>query len=563
MKKEAAPFWVRIDATAAQDTDGTPVCRATMIDITERKKAEAELVESKALVEAVVENVPLMIFVKEATDLRFVIFNHAGEELLGYDRRDLMGKNNLDLFPPEQAAHFMAKDREVLDGEAVMLDIPEEPIQTAKKGQRLLHTRKVSIRGSDGTTKFLLGISEDITERKKTEDERLKLEAQLRQSQKMESLGTLAGGIAHNFNNILAVIIGNTELAVDNVPESNPAGKYLKEILSASLRAKDVVSQILGFARKTVFQLMPVKMRPIISETLTLIRASVPATIEIRQDLSCTSDTVMADSTQIKQMLINLCDNAKKAMLAQDGVLEVKLENTLLDEKNAGRHENLSPGNYLKLTVRDTGHGIDPKIIDRIIDPYFTTSSMAEASGMGLAVVHGIVKHHNGAITAASEPGKGSVFEVLFPLTENQAEAGIEKTPVLPSGNEKILFIDDDASLVKMAKRMLENHGYQVETKNDPVEALDVVRSEPGRFDLIITDMTMPKMTGDTLAQEILSIRPDMPIILCSGFNKNIDADKARALGIRRYIEKPLNMSDFVAAVRRVLDEAKRDDWAV
>jgi len=250
----------------------------------------------------------------------------------------------------------------------------------------------------------------DITETKN-------LHEQLQQSQKMEAIGTLAGGTAHEFNNILGAIIGNTELAINDVPESNPARECLEEIQKASLRARDVVRQLLGFARKSVFQLIPVQISLIVSETLNLIRASIPTTIEIRQNLSCEPDTVMADSTQISQVLINLCTNAKNAMQEEGGVLDVKLEDTTLDEASASRYEDLSPGNYLKLTVKDSGHGIDPKIIDRIFEPYFTTTSLAEGTGMGLAVVHGIVKYHNGAITVASEPGKGAVFEVLFPLS--------------------------------------------------------------------------------------------------------------------------------------------------
>ncbi|MBW2539119.1 MAG: HAMP domain-containing protein [Deltaproteobacteria bacterium] len=270
------------------------------------------------------------------------------------------------------------------------------------------------------TTTSIDELSKEINERKQAEEEQKKLQEQLLQSQKMEAIGSLAGGIAHEFNNILTTIIGNTQLAIGDIPERNPAREFLDEIKSASLRAKDVVSQLLGFARKSVFQLQPVPLSPVIKEAMILIRASTPAAIEIRQNLSCESDTVMADSSQINLALLNLCTNAKNAMQEEGGVLEVKLENTTLDEKSAAGYEDLGPGDYVKITVRDTGHGIDPKIIDRIFEPYFTTSSLAEASGMGLAVVHGIVKRHNGAIIVESEPGKGTVFEVLFPLTEKK-----------------------------------------------------------------------------------------------------------------------------------------------
>ena len=429
-------------------------------------------------------------------------------------------------------------------------------IDTASEDEigQLAHTFNQMMQSIKAITASRDELNHEITERKQAEEERKKLQEQLLQSQKMEAIGSLAGGIAHEFNNILGTIIGNTELAINDVPESNPARECLEEIQSASLRAKDVVRQILGFARKSVFQLVSLQISPIISETLELIRASIPMTIEIRRNLSCKSDTVMADPTQISQVLMNLCINAKDAMQEKGGVLEVKLENTSIDEKSAIRYEGLGPGNYVKMTVRDTGHGIDPKNIDRIFDPYFTTTSLAEGPGMGLAVVHGIVKHHKGAIMVESELGKGTVFEVLFPLTEAEEEQKTEKSEALPAGAERILFVDDEKALVKMAKRMLEMQGYQVEAKSDSVEALELFRSKPDRFDLIITDMTMPKMTGDKLAKEILSIRPDMPIILCSGFSEKIDAEKAKELGIRKYIEKPLNMSDFVVALRKVLD---------
>ena len=388
-------------------------------------------------------------------------------------------------------------------------------------------------------------LEQRIQELEQAESKQKKLEGMLRQAHKMESIGTLAGGIAHEFNNILGIIIGNTELAIDDVPEWNPAKEYLKEIQSASLRAKDVVRQILGFARKSVFKLIPVQIGPIIKESLKLIRASAPATIEIRQDLSCASDTVMADPSQISQVLMNLCINAKNAMQEEGGVLEVKLEDAIFDERSAIRYEGLSPGNYVKLTAKDTGHGMDPKIIDRIFDPYFTTTSLAEGSGMGLAVVYGIVKHHKGAIRVESEPGKGTVFEVLFPLSEAEAKHETKKPEALPTGLERILFVDDEESLLKIGQKMLNQLGYRVETKRNPIEALELVRSEPDRFDLAITDMIMPQMTGDKLAQEILNIRPDMPIILCTGFSEKIDDEKAKAMGIAAYVMKPIRKMEI------------------
>ncbi len=512
-------------------------------EIAERKRTEEALRKSERRYRNIFENIQ-DVYYETTMEGTILEMSPSIENVSKYKRSELIGKSVYDLYTnPEEREEVL---KAVLA--SGKLDNYEIHLTDKDGSQHSVELNSTLHRDQKGNPIKIIGSMRDISERKR-------LESRLRQSQKMETMGALAGGIAHEFNNILGVIIGNTQLAIGDVPEGNPARDCLKVIQTSSLRAKDIVRQIMGFAGKSVFQLMPIQISPIIRDALILIRASIPATIEIRENISCESDMVMADPTQINQMLTNLCINAKNAMQEKDGVLEVKLENTSLDETSATSYEGLSPGNYVKLTVKDSGHGIDPKNIDRIFDPYFTTRSLAERPGMSLAVVYGIVKHHNGAITVASEAGKGSVFEVLFPLTGAEAEQEAGEPEALPTGNEKILFVDDEASLVKMAKRMLEMQGYQVEAKSDPVEALELFRSKPDRFDLIITDMSMPKMTGDKLAKEILSIRPDMPIILCSGFSEKIDAEKTKELGIRKYIEKPLYMSDVVVAVRKVLDQ--------
>jgi len=425
----------------------------------------AELHESKERYRNIFENIQ-DVYYEASMDGTILEISPSIGDISEYKRKELIGKSLYDIYAdPKEREEFLSV---ILDSGKVA---NHQIHLTDKDGsQHTVELTSTLYRDQNGNPIKLIGSMRDISDRKR-------MEAELRQSQKMEAIGSLAGGVAHEFNNLLTVIIGNTELAINDVPESNPARECLEEIQSASSRAKDVVRQLLGFARKSVFQLVSVQISPIINESLKLIRASIPATIEIRRNLSCKSDTVMADSSQINLVLLNLCANAKNAMQEEGGVLEVKLENTSLDETSATRYEDLSPGNYLKLTVRDSGTGIDPKIIDRIFDPYFTTTSLAEGTGMGLAVVHGIVKNHNGAITVASEPGKGTVFEILFPLTEAEAEQEAGEPEALPTGNEKILFVDDEASLVKMAKRSLEMQGYRVEAKSNPVEALELVRS--------------------------------------------------------------------------------------
>jgi PAS domain S-box-containing protein len=382
-------------------------------DITENRRAEEALRESEEKYRSILESIEDGYYEVDIAG-NFTFFNDSMCRILGYSKNELMGMNNRQYMDEENAKKVFQAYNSVYRTKKSYKAFGWELIR--KDGSRCYVETSVSLRSdSEGKPIGFQGIARDITERKRMEEGLLK-------AQKLESVGILAGGIAHEFNNILGAIIGNTELAINDVPESNPARDCLKEIQTASLRAKDLVRQLLGFARKSVFQLMPVHISPVIREAMILIRASIPATIEIRENISCESDMVMADSSQISLALLNLCVNAKNAMQEEGGVLEVRLENTTLDEKSAARYEGLSPGNYVKMTVRDTGHGIDPKIIGRIFDPYFTSGSLAEATGMGLAVVDGIVKHHNGAIAVESEPGKGTVFEVLFPLTEAEAE---------------------------------------------------------------------------------------------------------------------------------------------
>jgi nitrogen-specific signal transduction histidine kinase/CheY-like chemotaxis protein len=399
----------------------------------------------------------------------------------------------------------------------------------------------------------VLGVSIDITKNKQAEEERRNMEAHLQQAHKMESIGTLAGGIAHDFNNILEIIIGNTELALDDVQEWNTAKRNLKEIRIASLRAKDVVRQLLSFARKTRLEKKPTKIAPIVKESLKLLRSSIPTNIEIRQNIPTDVDTILADPTQINQVLINLCTNAGHAM-TDGGIIEIILKNVEFGETATAQYPDLNPGRYVNLTVSDTGHGVSKEEIDRVFDPYFTTKEVGKGTGMGLAVVHGIVKEHNGMITLESKPGKGTTFSIFFPGVEKDAVIESEPAEKLPTGNEKILFIDDEPSIVNMARQMLERLGYEVDTKMSSIEALGLFRSNPNQFDLIITDMTMPLMTGDKLVIEILNIRPDIPIILCTGFSEKIDEKKAKAIGAADYIEKPLHKHDFAFRVRKVLD---------
>jgi CheY-like chemotaxis protein len=377
----------------------------------------------------------------------------------------------------------------------------------------------------------------------------------------MEAIGTLAGGIAHDFNNILGIILGYIEMSLLDASGNSSLRTNLEHIRKATHRATDLVKQILAFSRKSEQERMALQLIPIIKESLKLLRASLPSTIEIRQKFGLTTgeDRVMADPTQIHQVLMNLCGNASHAMRENGGVLEISLSARVLRVEETESIGELIPGKYIEAIIRDTGHGIAPAIIDRIFEPYFTTKGLGEGTGLGLSVVHGIVKSHGGSITVESELGKGTEFRILLPKVEIYAKAGTQEIPVLPRGTESILFVDDEEGLVNIGKQMLERLGYNVVVRTSSIEALEAFRRQPEKYDLILTDQTMPHMTGMNLAREVLRIRPEMPIVLCTGFSEIITAESVKAMGIRKLLMKPLVMSDVALAVRHSLDSVEQE----
>jgi PAS domain S-box-containing protein len=482
---------------------------------------------------------------------RVIDWNKKAEALFGWAREEVIDNNFFDFLIPE-------KDRpRVKDVVNILLkgELQSHSINdNLTKDGRIItcEWNNSPLHDNDGNIIGAISLGLDITERKQVEEEKDKLQTQLQQAHKMEAIGTLAGGIAHDFNNIVGIILGNTELAIDDVPEGNPAQLNLKEVRTASLRAKDVVRQLLSFARKTKLEKKPANIIPIIKESLKLLRSSIPTSVEIRQNIAKDVDTILADPTQINQILINLCANSHHSM-PDGGVIVITLKNIELDEDTSDQCSKLNPGRYVNLAVSDTGHGISQEKIDRIFDPYFTTKEVGKGTGMGLAVVHGIVKGHNGLITVESELGKGTTFSIFFPVVEREVVVEAETDEKLPTGSERILFIDDEESLVKIGHQRLEWLGYKVEATISPIEALKLFRSQPDQFDLVITDLTMPKMTGDKLVKEILNIRSDIPIILCTGFSEKIDEKKSKAIGASGYLEKPHDKRDLAKMVRKVL----------
>ncbi len=379
-------------------------------------------------------------------------------------------------------------------------------------------------------------------------------ERQMQQVLKLQAIGTLAGGIAHDFNNILFPILGFAEIAMDDIPPGHPSRRSLEEILKAANRAKDLVQQILTFSRRNGRERKPTRVPQIVREALALMRASIPKTIEIVCELDDSCRPILGDPTQIHQVVVNLCTNAYQAMQETGGRLEVRLEETEIDYEQSRRHIGTRMGPHLHLSVRDTGVGMEPSVLARIFEPYYTTKEPGKGTGLGLSVIHGIVKHHGGFITVESAPGRGSTFHVYLPALEEadivpEAEPGVSP----PSGSERILLVDDEPQVLDIERQLIERLGYRVTACGDPGEALQRLRQASRDFDLLITDMTMPQMTGDRLAQLAWEIRPDLPVILCTGYNEMMSEEKAHALGIRRFLLKPVDSEELALAIRRAL----------
>ncbi len=411
------------------------------------------------------------------------------------------------------------------------------------------------IQNPDGTISKMT-IFRDITDYIKAVEEKKIAQKQLLQAQKMESIGHLAGGIAHDFNNILSSIIGFTELALDDAQAGTPLEDSLQEVVWAGKRARDLVKQILAFARQADEKRSPLQPSIIVKEALKFIRSTIPATIEIRPDVDSAA-LIMANATELHQVLMNLFTNAAHAMQDAGGVLEVSLKDVDRDKVRSPNDLGLRPGGYVEIRVSDTGVGIGPEAMGRIFDPYFTTKGPGEGSGMGLAIAHGIVESYGGKIKVQSRLGKGTTFTLYLPVTRKRTALGSHASEALPSGTERILFVDDEDYIVKLGSQILERLGYAVTTRTSSLEALELFRAKPDAFDLVITDMSMPNMTGDQLSSELLKMRPHIPIILCTGYSQKISEEAALEIGIRAFAYKPMVKAELAKTVRRVLDEAK------
>ncbi len=432
------------------------------------------------------------------------------------------------------------------------------PLRALTEGVQMLGKgtfgNKVSVDTDDEIGKLAQAFNQMSESLMRRETENRQLEEQLRHSQRMEAIGTLAGGIAHDFNNILGIIVAYVQLALLDTAEKTKIHRYLREIFQASIRATDLVKQILTFSRQSNQERLPLLIKPIADEALKMMRASLPTTIEIRHNFKSGLTPVLSDPTQIHQVLMNLCTNAGHAMEEHGGVLEVSLDEVVWAAGSPELPVDMQPGRYQILTVRDTGHGMDDSVRERIFDPYFTTKEPGKGTGLGLSVVHGIVRSHDGKIRCTSEPGKGTTFEIFFPTIEEEPQEVVRATDSIPQGNERILFVDDEVALADIGMQMLQSLGYKVVSRTSSSEALETFRRRPDEFDLIVTDNTMPNMTGVELAKRVKRIRPDMPIILCTGFSERILEEKIKAIGITGFLMKPIIRGDIAKVIRQVLE---------
>ncbi|MBF0549869.1 MAG: response regulator [Deltaproteobacteria bacterium] len=467
-------------------------------------------------------------------------------EIYGVDRNAFSGCFEIweKCWHPDDRAMILEERRAALSGEKTY-DL-EFRIVCPGGFVKWIKTNATVIRDAEDRPIRMIGLNQDITDRKRIEE-------QLRQTQKMEAIGTLAGGIAHDFNNILGSVFGYAEMALLDAKAGQANQEFLEEILKAARRAKDLVAQILILSRQSKQEKTIFEIHLVIKEALKLLRASLPSNILIKQNISAQKSTILGDPSQIHQVLLNLCVNAAHAMEENGGTLSIGLSDFILDAESSIRYVDLRPGSYLKLSVSDTGQGIGQNILDRIFEPFFTTKKAGKGTGMGLAIVHGIVKSHGGDISVASEPGRGTVFNILLPLTEEHVEQVARTDGVMPGGSERILFVDDEPGLVEAGQKLLGRLGYKVTGKTGSVEALETFLEHPENFDLVITDMTMPNMTGKGLGREMMRVRPEIPIILCTGFSEIMNEEKAAETGFKGFLMKPLDFTELAGLIRKVL----------
>ena len=543
-RKNGIDFFASLSSSLIKNRSGEPVAFLTsFLDITEQKKVKQALEEREVTLKNIYDS-KLMGFMLWDADGEIIDSNDTFLSMLGYNREEFFSKRVfwLDIIPAEYTELYNS----VVSSLAARKEVPPfEEEFICKEGNRISVLIGTTVLPDPklGGAAFVI----DITQRRL-------LEEQLRQAEKMEAVGHLSGGIAHDFNNILTIILINTETALKTASKDSQEFANLEQIRFACLRAKEIVKQLLFFARKTKQEKRPLNIKNIIKDTLKLLRATIPVTIKITSDIQDDLWNIIADPAQINQLLINLCTNAVQAVENEGGEIAVEVSNVIIGQKDVKQYGKLEKGNYIKMVISDTGSGIDSDITKNIFEPYFTTRSVDKGIGLGLSVVHGIVKDLNGFISVESDFGTGTSFEILFPTTKKIVENNtVDTQHKNTTGNATILIIDDEEALVSSLNIMLSIMGYSVIGFTDPEKAFEEFKSDPDKFDLVITDMTMPGITGDVLSQKILQERSDIPIILCTGYNDKIEENSAYSKGIKKYLEKPFNQLELTKVINDLL----------
>ena len=544
--------WVHERCQTLYDDNGEPICSiGTVQDITERKQIEKALQASEEKYRHLFENF-LDVYYQADHKGIITLISPSVRKIYGYAPDEVIGR------PMKEFIIDPLNQKEFLRQLSLNGIVEHFEAQSKHKDGSVIwiSTNAKSLNDKNKNLIGIEGITRDVTKQKLAELEQKRLQTLLRQSQKMEAIGTLAGGIAHDFNNILSVILGYSELARGEIDDSKKLNHDLGKIFNAALRAKDLVSQILLFSRKSDQDLKPIRVQLVLKESLKFLRASIPTTIEITQNIDPDCEPVLADSTQMHQIIMNLCTNAYYSMRDSGGIISVSLKTVELFSEDMITMIDLEPGDYVELAISDTGCGISNDDLERIFEPYYTSKPKGEGTGLGLAVVHGIVNSCHGRIIVHSKQGHGTTFQIYLPIIKEPEEI-IQKKGIraLPTGNERIIIVDDDNSIAQMLKMVLEKLGYKVTALTDSLNALALFRETPDDFDLVLTDMTMPDMSGDQLAKEILKINPEIPIIICTGFNENITQEKAIAIGVKGLLMKPVTSFELTRTIRTVLEE--------
>jgi PAS domain S-box-containing protein len=523
-----------------------PVCITMFIDITERKAAERALREDEQWLKAIFDQAAVGVVQFDVTTGNFVRANQRFCDMLGYPREEMARRTQAEITYP----HDRGVDEENLARlrAGTIREFAREKRFVRKDGSLVWASIAVSAIGAPGAppTAFV-GVVQDISERKRLDEHFL-------QAQKMEALGQFSGGVAHDFNNILMAISGYTELSQLSLRENPEVHDNLTLVLQAARRASDLVRQILTFSRQQPQVRQSILLQPVVEETLKLLRATIPSTIAFDRAVAPDAPTVLADANQVHQVLMNLGTNAWYAMKDRPGRLQVKLESFSVDAAYAAAQPPLRPGIYARVSVADTGCGMDPATLRRIFEPFFTTKPPGEGTGLGLAVVHGIMESHDGAVTVHSQPGEGTEFRLYFPAHASAAAGTAAPAGAVPRGHgERVLVVDDEELLAQLVQKALTLLGYQAEAVTQPAAALALVLADPARFALVLTDQTMPGMTGLGLAAELRKIRPDLPVILMTGHGAALTPERIQAAGIRQLLPKPIGIPSLGAAVHAVL----------